>query len=144
MLTCRCALDSSGQLCTECLHGSPLQDENLPARCSCLTLTCDKWENGKPMSSIDTGSASIEHGTKTDSDLARPSLAAVTIQPRSKLARVLSAGARPQSMHTQVPITQSETHCCPRMLPLRLHWDRGGPGRRRTRPDQLEDLGRRP
>ncbi len=38
----------------------------------CLTATCDKWENGKSISSIDTGRASIEHGAKTDPDLARP------------------------------------------------------------------------
>jgi hypothetical protein len=35
-------------------------------------VTRDKWENGKPISSFDTGHASIEHGAKTDSDLARP------------------------------------------------------------------------
>ncbi len=38
----------------------------------CLTATCDKWDNGESISSIDTGRASIEHGAKTDSDLARP------------------------------------------------------------------------
>ena len=39
----------------------------------CLTATCDKWENGgKSISSIDAGNASMEHGAKTDSDLARP------------------------------------------------------------------------
>jgi hypothetical protein len=31
-----------------------------------LTATCDKWENGKSISSIDTGHVSIEHGAKTD------------------------------------------------------------------------------
>jgi hypothetical protein len=35
----------------------------------CLTSTCDQWENGKPISSIDTGRATIEHGAKTNSDL---------------------------------------------------------------------------
>ncbi len=38
----------------------------------CLTTTCDKWESGQSISSTDTGHASIEHGAKTDSDLARP------------------------------------------------------------------------
>ncbi len=38
----------------------------------CLTATCDKWENSKSISPIDTGHASIGHGAKTDSDLARP------------------------------------------------------------------------
>ena len=37
-----------------------------------LTVTCNKWENGKSISSIDTGHASIQHGAKTDSDLACP------------------------------------------------------------------------
>ncbi len=48
---------------------------SLPILEGCLTATCDKWENGKSISSIDTGSASmpVEHGAKTDSDLvARP------------------------------------------------------------------------
>jgi hypothetical protein len=35
----------------------------------CLTATCDQWENGKSISSIDTSQASW---AKTDSDLARP------------------------------------------------------------------------
>ncbi len=38
----------------------------------CLPVTCDEWENGKSVSSIDTGRASIGYGAKTDSDLARP------------------------------------------------------------------------
>ncbi len=38
----------------------------------CLIATSDKWDNGESISSIDTGHASIEHGAKTDSDLARP------------------------------------------------------------------------
>ncbi len=45
---------------------------SLPTLEGCLTATCDGWENGKSISSIDTGSASIEHGAKTNSDLARP------------------------------------------------------------------------
>ncbi len=45
---------------------------SLPILEGCLTATCDKWENGKSISSFDTGSASIEHGAKTNSDLARP------------------------------------------------------------------------
>ncbi len=48
-------------------------EEGRVPRTRCLTATCDKWENGKSISSIDTGHASIEHGAKTDSDLARPS-----------------------------------------------------------------------
>jgi hypothetical protein len=36
----------------------------------CLTATCNKWENGMAISSIDTGHASIAHEAKT---LARPS-----------------------------------------------------------------------
>jgi hypothetical protein len=39
----------------------------------CLTATCDEWEKDKSISSIDTGRhVSMEHGAKTDSDLARP------------------------------------------------------------------------
>ncbi len=38
----------------------------------CLTSTWYKWENDKTIKSIDNGHASIEHGAKTDSDLARP------------------------------------------------------------------------
>ncbi len=48
---------------------------SLPILEGCLTATCDKWENGKTttsISSVDTGHASMEHGAKTDSDLARP------------------------------------------------------------------------
>jgi hypothetical protein len=45
---------------------------SLPILEGCLTATCYKLENGKSISSVDTGSASIEHGAKTDSDLARP------------------------------------------------------------------------
>jgi hypothetical protein len=37
-----------------------------------LTETCNKWDNGKSISPIDTGHANIEHGAKTDPDLARP------------------------------------------------------------------------
>jgi hypothetical protein len=36
------------------------------------TAICDQWENDKSISSIDTGQASVAHGAKTDSDLARP------------------------------------------------------------------------
>ena len=47
---------------------------SLPFLEGCLTAKCDKWENGKSTrsSSIHTGRASIGHGAKTDSDLARP------------------------------------------------------------------------
>jgi hypothetical protein len=38
---------------------------------ACLTATCNQWENGKYISSIGIGQASIGHGAKTDSDLAR-------------------------------------------------------------------------
>jgi hypothetical protein len=44
----------------------------LPILEGCLAETCDKWENCKSISSIDTSQASIAHGAKTDSDLARP------------------------------------------------------------------------
>ncbi len=39
---------------------------------TCLNATRDQCENGKSISSIDTSQASIMHGAKTDSDLARP------------------------------------------------------------------------
>jgi hypothetical protein len=57
----------------ECqVQGYEDQIEHQPSRSErCLTATCDKWENGKSISSIDTGRASIEHGAKIDSDLAR-------------------------------------------------------------------------
>ncbi len=42
-----------------------------PAGCLLLAATCDEWENDKSISSVDTGHASIEHGAKADSDLAR-------------------------------------------------------------------------
>ncbi len=47
---------------------------SLPIPEGCSTVTCDKCqsENGKSISSIDTGRARMEHGAKTDSDLARP------------------------------------------------------------------------
>ncbi len=45
---------------------------SLPILEGCLTATCDNWENGKSISSIDTSHASIGHGAKTDSDLATP------------------------------------------------------------------------
>ena len=117
----------------------------------CLTTTCDQWENDKPISSIKTSQASIAHGAKTDSDLARlpgvdhpagrtDSDLAATIRPRSMLARVFSLGAqhaagnRPRSERTRVPVTRSAARSGSRMrLPGRLG-DRGGAGRRRTGP----------
>jgi hypothetical protein len=59
-------LSKSGR--TQHVHRRPVG----PTAIVCLTATCDKWENGKSISSIDTGHASIEHGAKTNSDLARP------------------------------------------------------------------------
>ncbi len=44
---------------------------SLPILEGCLTATCYLWENSKSISSIDTGQASIAHGAKTVSDLAR-------------------------------------------------------------------------
>ena len=85
---------------------------SLPILDGYLTAICDKWENGKPISSIDSGHASIEHGPKTDSDLAGP---------RSKLAQVSSLGAqraagdRRQGTCTRVSVTRSEASHGPRM-----------------------------
>ncbi len=38
------------------------QIEHQPFHSGCSTGTCDKWENGKSMSTIDTASAIIEDG----------------------------------------------------------------------------------
>jgi hypothetical protein len=53
-------------------RASDMTIELIPILERCLTVTCDKWENGKSISSFDTGHASIEHGAKTNSHLARP------------------------------------------------------------------------
>jgi hypothetical protein len=106
--------------------------------------------------SIDTSQASIAHGAKADSDLARlrgdhPGPASRTdsvlhihpvaiIRPRSRFARVFSLGAqhaagnRPRSERSRVPVIRSAARSGSRMrLPGRLG-DRGGAGRRRTGP----------
>ncbi len=44
---------------------------SLPILEGCLTAPCDKWGNGKSISSIDIGHVSIELGVKTNSDLVR-------------------------------------------------------------------------
>ncbi len=51
------------------LRRCDFQIERLPSHSGGVfnrAVTCDKWENSKPISSIDTGHASIEHWTKTD------------------------------------------------------------------------------
>ncbi len=68
---------------------------SLPILEGCLTATCDQWEHGKSISSIDTGQASIAHGAKTDSDLARP-----------------SGGDHPATQHaSQGALTRSAARC---------------------------------
>jgi hypothetical protein len=85
----------------------------------CLTATCDKWR----MASL---SALLILATRAFSMEPRPTRIqhvhpAATIQPRSKLAQVLSlevqraVGARPRSVRTRVPMTQSGAHQGPRM-----------------------------
>jgi hypothetical protein len=77
-----------------------------------LTAICVKWENGKSISSIETGQASIEHGAKTDSDLARPpgvddpatQQASPGVPTRSTAQR--AAGNRRRGTRTQVPVTR--------------------------------------
>jgi hypothetical protein len=107
---------------------------SLPILEGCLTATCDKWANGKSISSIqvDTGRVSIRHGAKTDSDLARPPGGDHPARPSSKLARVSSLGARcdagdrQRSVRARVPMTRSEARRGPRMrLEERAG---GGPG----------------
>ncbi len=110
-----------------------------------LTATCDKWENGKPISSIYTGRAIIEHGAKSDSDLARPPGGdhPATQQASPCVLRLLTRRAArcgrlaaKQSVCTRAPMTQSEARHCSRMLlPGRIR-DREGAGRRRTGPDR--------
>jgi hypothetical protein len=113
-----------------------------------LTAICDKWKNGKSISSIDTGRASIERGAMTDSDLARPpggdhpgtQQASPGVLTRSAARRGRSTASR---VCTRVPMTRSDARHGTRMrLPGRLG-DRGRAGRRRTGPDRLEDRGRR-
>jgi hypothetical protein len=99
-------------------------EPSLPILKGSLTATCDKRENGKSISSIGTGRASMEHGAKTHPDLACHVHPAVII------------------VRTRVPMTRTEARRGPRMrLPGRLG-DRGGAGQRRTGPDRLEDRGR--
>jgi hypothetical protein len=78
----------------------------------CLTATCDKWENGKSIRSIDSGHASIEHGAKTDTDLARPPGGD---HPATQQASpsVLTQGAARRGR--RVPVTRNEAGRGPRM-----------------------------
>jgi hypothetical protein len=64
-------LEPGGETLT-CEYVTIKLSTSLPILEGCLTATCDKWENGKSISSIDTGHASIEHRAKIDLDLARP------------------------------------------------------------------------
>ena len=113
---------------------------SLPILEGCLTASCDKWENGKSISLIDTGHANIEYGAKTYSDLARlpggdhP----VTQQasPGAPLGAQRSLGNRWRGTSTRVTVTRSEASHRPRMwLPGRLG-NQGGAGRRRTEPSR--------
>ncbi len=53
----------------KCGHG---EGGVTPVTGGLVCATCDQWENGKSISSLDTSPASIAQGTKTDSDLVRP------------------------------------------------------------------------
>jgi hypothetical protein len=99
----------------------------------CLTATFDKWENGKSSSSIDTGHASIDHGAKTDSDLARPPggdhPATQQASPVFQIGAQHTAGDRRRGTRTRVPVTRSEANHGPRMQRPERLGDRGGAGR---------------
>ncbi len=120
-----------------------IQIEHKPSHFGgCLTATCDKWENGNSISSIDTGHASIEHGTKTDSDLARSpdSDHPVSQQasPGVPLGEQRAAGDRRRGTHSRIQVTRSEANHGPRMRrPGRLG-DRGGAGRLWTGSSRLK------
>jgi hypothetical protein len=126
------------------LKGGPVTCEDVTIKLSislpilegCLTATYDKWKNGKSISSIDTGRASIEHGAKTDADLASPPGGD---HPAISLGAPRAAGARPPYVRTRVPVMRSEARLCPRMRRPRRLGDQGGPGRWRSGPDRLED-----
>ncbi len=101
-----------------------------------VVFNCDMRSMGecKSISSIDTGQASIAHGAKTDSDLARlPGVnhPAAGEQHASQGFLTWSAARRGQSAAQQAHPRPSDTECSKMRLPGRL-WDRGGAGRRRT------------
>jgi hypothetical protein len=123
---------------------------SLPILEGCLSAACDKRENGKSISSIDTSQASIMHRAKTDSDLASPPgcYSPATQQASQGILTWSAARHGPvtgtrQCVRTRVPVTRSEARSGPRMrLPGRLGV-RGGASQWRPRPDWLEDRGRR-
>jgi hypothetical protein len=104
-------------------------------------FACDTWENGKSISSIDTGRASIEHGAKTDSDLARPpggDHPATQQASPGVLTQSAARRGRSAARHVPVTVTRSDASHGPRTrLPGRLA-DRlgGGAGRWRTGPSR--------
>jgi len=124
----------------------------------CLTATCDQWENGKSISSIDTGQASIAHGAKTDSDLARlPGVDHPAGRTDSDLARppggdhpaaqhasqgalTRSAARRGQSAAQRAHPRTSDTECS--MQRLEDAASRTTRGSRRSRPAEDRTLSR--
>jgi RNA recognition motif-containing protein len=131
---------------------------SLPILEGCLTATCDQWENGKSISSIDTGQASIAHGAKTDSDLARlPGVDHPAGRTDSDLARppggdhpaaqhasqgvlTRSAARRGQSAAQRAHPRTSDTECS--MQRLEDAASRTTRGSRRSRPAEDRTLSR--
>ncbi len=84
----------------------------------CRTTTCDKWDNVKSINSIDSSQASISHGVKTDSDLARPPGGD---HPAAQQASpgVLTRSVAPRAIgRTCAPVTRSEANHGSKMIEL--------------------------